>query len=111
MAIITESNLQEMVNVIVQALDPKQIVLFGSYARGTAKPESDVDILIVQDRPFDAENSRRRQMVKISRLLAHEPSSHDILIFSPQEIDHWRGTKNHVIARAFREGRVLYERS
>ena len=35
----------------------------------------------------------------------------DILVFTRDEVSRWAGSRNHVIARALREGRVLYERA
>ncbi len=32
----------------------------------------------------------------------------DILIYSRDEVERWRNTRNHIIARALREGKVLY---
>ena len=40
---VTETLLQEMTDVIVEAVNPQRIILFGSHARGQAGPESDVD--------------------------------------------------------------------
>ena len=34
----------------------------------------------------------------------------DILVFSQQDVEYWRDSLNHVLARALREGKVLYER-
>ena len=34
----------------------------------------------------------------------------DILVYSRPEVEYWRDSLNHVVARALREGRVLYER-
>jgi len=36
-----------MVHRIVERFDPDQIILFGSYARGTARPDSDVYLLVI----------------------------------------------------------------
>jgi predicted nucleotidyltransferase len=36
-----------MVRRIVQRFDPEKVILFGSHARGTAGPDSDVDLLVV----------------------------------------------------------------
>jgi hypothetical protein len=75
------------------------------------RPDSDLDFLIVQDHPFGPMESRRRQMARIWRLLARYPISQDILIYTPEEVAEWRSSKNHVIARALREGKLLYERT
>lgn len=45
---------------IIEAVRPRQIVLFGSQARGDAQLDSDVDLLIVHDRPETDREIRRR---------------------------------------------------
>ena len=110
MSLDTEDLLQQMTAAIVEAVSPVRVVLFGSRARGADDALADVDLLIVEDRPFGPAESRREEMARIWRLLAHYSVPQDILVFTPEEIERWRHTKNHVIARALREGEVLYER-
>ena len=110
MSLVTQDLLDEMTEVIVEAMSPVSVILFGSHARDQARGASDVDLLIVMNRPFGSADSRREEMARIWRLLAHFPVAQDILLFTPEEVERWRHTKNHVVARAHREGRVLYER-
>jgi len=42
-----QERIEEMVRRIVRRFAPEKIILFGSHARGTAGPDSDVDLLIV----------------------------------------------------------------
>jgi predicted nucleotidyltransferase len=42
-----EPVLRAMIDVIVGCCDPEEVVLFGSWAKGTAGVASDVDILVV----------------------------------------------------------------
>jgi hypothetical protein len=42
------------------------------------------------------------------RALSQFPVAKDILVYSQDEVEKWRDARNHVIARALREGRVLY---
>jgi len=107
---VTDTLVSRMVEVIVGACDPEQIILFGSRATGNPKSCSDVDLLIVDSRPFDGGRDRFEEMTRIRGLLSRFAVPVDILLYSRDEVEEWRDSINHVIARALREGKVLYER-
>ena len=100
--------LDRMIRTLVAEADPEQVVLFGSRARGDARPDSDVDLLIVESEPFGPGRSRHAETVRLDRALPETPVGRDLLVYSRDEIERWRGSRNHVAARALREGRVLY---
>ena len=110
MGAVTPELLTEMVAAVVQEVDPEQIYLFGSHARGDASDQSDLDILIVEREPFGPERSRRREAGRLWRLLARFGTAKDILVYSVDEVERRRHSRNHVIAHALREGKLLYER-
>ena len=49
---IPQEAIDDVVNQIATQFEPKQIILFGSYAYGQPRPESDVDLLVVMDTPL-----------------------------------------------------------
>jgi predicted nucleotidyltransferase len=102
--------LQQMVDVIVREVDPETIILFGSRARGDARPDSDVDLLIVESEPFSPQRSRFQEINRLYSLLRNLSVSKDLLVYSREEFDKWKTSLNHVVGRASREGRVLHER-
>jgi predicted nucleotidyltransferase len=106
---VTEKLIQEMTDLIVREVKPRKIILFGSHARGTSRANSDLDFLVVEDGPFDAQRSRRAEMTRLGNIMFDYFIPIDFLVFTPQEIDEWKDVKNHVIAHALREGRTLYE--
>ena len=97
-----------MTAVVAREVDPEAIILFGSHATGDARPDSDVDLLVIEAAPFGPGRDRRREMVRIWRALAGFAVSKDILVYSREEVERWREARNHVIGRALREGRFLY---
>ncbi len=99
-----------MVEAIVDEVDPEQVVLFGSRGRGDARVSSDVDLLVIEAEPFGPGRGKHEEMNRLYRALRGFRVPKDILVFSNEEVEYWRDSLNHVLARALREGRVLYER-
>ena len=107
---VTDALLDRMVRAIVDEVDPEQVILFGSRARGDGHERSDIDLIVVEAEPFGPGRSRRQEIVRLHHALVgfHVPT--DVLVFSREDVDYWRDSLNHVLARALREGTVLYER-
>jgi predicted nucleotidyltransferase len=106
-----EALLQHMVETIVCEVSPETIILFGSRVRGDARPDSDVDLLVVETEPFSPQRSRRKEATRLYMALRNLGVSKDILLYSREEFEHWKNSLNHVVGRAHREGRVLHGRS
>jgi predicted nucleotidyltransferase len=106
---VTEKLLREMTDIIVREVHPRKIILFGSHARGTARPGSDLDFIVVEDGPFNAQRSRRAEMTRLWNLFFDYMIPMDFLVFTPEEIEKWSSARNHVIAHALQDGRVMYE--
>lgn len=98
--------LPEVVQRIVQTLQPERIVLFGSYAYGTPTPDSDVDLLVVMETTAPPPE----RYLTVSRLLRPRPFPVDILVKRPDEIRHALETGDFLMREILSRGRVLYER-
>ena len=107
---VDDAFLARMVQVIVDEVEPEQVILFGSRARGDARPDSDVDLVVIEADPFGPSRDRHAEAVRLWRALAGFRVPKDILVYSRSEVDYWCDSLNHVLARALREGKVLYER-
>lgn len=107
---ITENLIDQMVQAIVDEVDPEQVILFGSRGRGDELRDSDVDLVVVEAEPFGPGRSRHKEMVRLYHAVAGFPVAADLLVYSRDDVDYWRDSLNHVLARALREGKVLYER-
>jgi predicted nucleotidyltransferase len=101
----------EAVRILVREAQPEQIILFGSYARGDARSGSDLDLLIVESEPFTKLRSRFQELVRLERALGRLPIGTDVLVYDRYEAQTFARAPNHVVARALREGRILYARS
>jgi len=92
---------------IAEHFDPEKIILFGSYARGDATEQSDIDLLVVAQTDLPP----RERFRAIRRLLADYPVAFDVYLKTPEEFDRWRSVVNHVVYFADKYGKVVYERS
>jgi uncharacterized protein len=107
---VTEAVLSDMVQAIVREVDPERIYLFGSRARGEARADSDIDLLIIESKPFSPDHSRWQEIKRVRRALSSFRIPKDILVYTVDEVAKWQYSINHIIARALREGKLLYER-
>lgn len=96
----------QMVRRIVEQFDPLQIILFGSRARGDARPDSDVDLLVV----FPYVENSFTAAVAILDELSGMGLAKDVVVSTPEELAAYRHLIGTVFEPALREGRVLYER-
>lgn len=101
-----ERMIAQMVVRIVDRFDPERIILFGSVARGNARLDSDVDLLVV----MPVEGSRRDKAVEIGVVVNDIPVPKDIVVTTPEDFE-WRKDVVGTIERpAAREGRLIYAR-
>ena len=104
---VIDQRLSGMAATIRSQIPGAQVRLFGSWARGQAGPESDIDLLITVPDAWLDQHNRWRTLSELRRSLAMADTSLDLLLFSEREVAerlHWR---SHVIARAYREGLLL----
>jgi uncharacterized protein len=84
------------------ATSPARILLFGSYARGTAVDGSDLDFLVIQE---TVENSYR-ETVRLRQALYGYPLPIDIVVISAAEA---AAPSSLAIREGLREGILLHE--
>ena len=101
-----ESHVRAAVERIVEASDPLQVVVFGSYARGEAAAGSDLDLLVV----LPHVERRREETVALRRALADLGVSKDILVASAAEVRQRADSPWHIVGLALQNGHVVYSR-
>ena len=106
MKVITEAVLAEVTDRLVHAVAPDKVVLFGSRARGDARVDSDVDLLVIKS----SDQPRHVRVLPLYRALRGLGIPKDILWVTPEEVEQWHEVPNHVVSRGLREGRVLYDK-
>ena len=99
--------LDQIVEQIVKVLNPEKIILFGSYARGEAGPDSDVDIAVIAE----TDEPRHEVIGEISWGLRHLHLPMDLVLFAPARWRYFRQVWSSFPSTIEESGRVIYERT
>jgi predicted nucleotidyltransferase len=95
--------IRRFVDAVARQFKPDRVILFGSYARGTPRPESDVDILVVMETPVEAEQSLLiRQAVPCDFGI-------DLLVMTPSTLRRRLELGDFFLKEVTEQGRILYE--
>lgn len=103
MGVYDESVISEAARRIRRAAPGAIVTVFGSHARDDAGAQSDLDLLVVEPEVAN----RARESVRLRRTLRGMDLFVDVVVVSASDAERLRGERNHVVATAMREGRVL----
>jgi predicted nucleotidyltransferase len=103
---VTEALLAEITQRIVSAFQPEKIVLFGSYASGTANLDSDLDLLVV----MESQDSMARRIMRVAEVAEVPFLPMDVLVFTPAEVQERVALRDPFMVDVMAGGRILYQR-
>ena len=103
----TPQVIDEMVRRIVSSFAPEKVILFGSYARGEAGPDSAVDLLVILRGPLQ----KRGKRLAIRARLHGMGMAKDVVVVTPEEVEAHKDLAGSIVRPALLEGRVLYDRT
>ncbi|MFZ9754346.1 MAG: nucleotidyltransferase domain-containing protein [Cyanobium sp.] len=91
------------------AADPsvQALVLFGSRATGTARADSDLDLLVVERTPQLEPEAKVASWWRHFQPLQSLPLPVDLIVSGSADAERLAGSRWHVISEAARQGRVL----
>jgi predicted nucleotidyltransferase len=107
---IESSILTRLVEALVEALHPLRIVLFGSAARGDARPDSDIDLFVEVENGVQVGEAARKAYAAIGPLYPEVNRGVDIVVKDRAFVERYGDLVGTVLRPALREGKVLYAR-
>jgi predicted nucleotidyltransferase len=102
---VTFADIQNLADDIARLFQPEQIILFGSYAHGQPREESDVDLLVIMEH----EGRGRELRSQINRAVGYRFTT-DLVVRRPADVQRRYGEHDPLIRDAIDNGKVLYER-
>jgi uncharacterized protein len=104
MKIERRPEIDRLLGRIIEGLKPERVLIFGSYARGEAGPDSDVDILIIRDSDERPVVRRRKALL----LLKGSGVPKDIFILTPREFEESKDLVGTIAYEANHYGKIVY---
>lgn len=101
---IKQAEIRSFCEKVARDFNPEKIILFGSYANGSAGEESDVDILVVM--PFTGKPARKALQI-MERSGSKLPL--DLLVRTPSQINRRLKMGDFFISEIIDTGKTLYE--
>jgi predicted nucleotidyltransferase len=106
MTLFNEELVSEIIRRIVHTARPEKVILFGSRARGDARPDSDLDLVVIKE----SDEPRHRRAVPLYLALVGLNVPVDVMVYTPEEVQDWSAVPQAFITTVVREGKVVYER-
>ncbi|MEK7728172.1 MAG: nucleotidyltransferase domain-containing protein [candidate division KSB1 bacterium] len=103
----SETLIQGLLQKLLAQYQPQKVILYGSYAYGNPRPNSDIDLLIIKEtseRFIDRWTTVRRILTDPKRKAPIEP-----LVLTPHEMERRLRIGDQFVAEILRRGRLLYE--
>ena len=108
---ITNTQIKEVTDIIVEEIQPEKVLLFGSYASGVPDKYSDIDIIVIVSK--ELEKRKRIENVVRLNILTALPNlmfPKDFKIYSLKEYRRLKESKYSFLASALKNAKTLYER-
>ena len=101
---VNKALLQQIASEIRAEIPGAEVRLFGSHARGNARPGSDIDLLITVTDDWLAQHNRFEVLDRLRWLLSEPRRPVDLLLFSRSQVEQRQQLRSSVVHQAYTQG-------
>ena len=103
---LTSTEVDALVGRIVAHTQPRKVIVFGSYAKGTVTIRSDLDICVITETELPMAN----RADDLKPILSQALIGVDVHIYTPEEVEEYSKDKFSFISSILKSGRTVFEK-
>ena len=103
---VNPANIGDVAKRIGDEANAEAVILFGSYAKGDATENSDVDLLVIAE----SDLPRFKRSRRLYKLFKPYPFGMDILVYTPAEVEKGAKSSLSFVSTVLKEGKTVYVR-
>ena len=101
---LTPAEIDALVRRIAERIQPQAVILFGSYAKGTATIHSDLDLLIIKE----TELPMAMRAEDLKPMLATSLIPVDVHVYTPEEVEEFGKEQLSFVSSILKSGKVVF---
>ena len=102
---LTSNEIDNVVRRIVAGIQPQKVVIFGSYAKGTATIKSDLDVLVIKETTLPMAS----RADDLKPMLSQGLIPIDVHVYTPEEVEEYGKEQFSFINNILRSGKTVFE--
>jgi len=106
----SKQDIEKLIEIILKVLSPEKIILFGSYATGNHKNDSDIDLMILMKEKIDR-REKLKKMYELRNLFFEQDFEVDLILNSVRHFNDYKNYVGSINYSVDKEGKVLWTRN
>jgi uncharacterized protein len=102
---LTPDEIERLVRRIVARIRPQKVIVFGSYAKGTATIKSDLDLFVIKNTALPMAN----RADDLKPILAGALIPIDVFVYTPEEVENYGKERLSFVDCIIRSGKTVFE--
>ena len=102
--------IEKIKDIILKTVDAEQIILFGSYAKGDYKKDSDIDLMVITEQKIDRKE-KNNILDKMAIIFFENNLNIDLLLETKEDIEKYKNIIGTLIKPALEQGRILWKKN
>lgn len=102
---LTKTEIDRLIERIVARIQPQKVIIFGSYAKGTATINSDLDIFVIKKTELPMAN----RADDLTPILSNSLVPVDVHVYTPEEVEEYGREQFSFVNSVLKSGKTVFD--